>query len=195
MALTKIERQQFLVAELNSRAHWDLTGIPPQQELDLGSHKLHTLVKIVRDEFFPEIRTLPTVTFTKMNSLACVTTDSYPAHIHISSLFNRLDTPLEILTHIIKHEFIHLIIHPREVDGERKSHPPEFWALEHQISPQHRTCWNWIGYNFGEWIKRDQKKEKTRVLKKAYKQKVSELCTFNEADKLMPFPLDCLWGR
>jgi hypothetical protein len=83
--------------------------------------------------------------------------------IHVHSLLNRPDTPRPVIEHVLRHELIHLLVPPREVDGKRTTHPPEFWEHERRLVPWAGLSWNWIAFALYEVIRRDEEAECIRV--------------------------------
>ena len=62
--------------------------------------------------------------------------------------------------HVLKHELLHTRIRPREVNGERSAHPPEFWEEENRIAGADKgRAWEWIYGNFYDALKRDTEHE------------------------------------
>lgn len=64
--------------------------------------------------------------------------------ILVHSILNHQDTPVEVIEFVLRHELLHLMIPPREVDGKCKSHPPEFWETENRVSPMKEPVWDWL---------------------------------------------------
>src|SRR5690606_31138057 len=108
---------------------------PPRQiHFDWCRTPLETLLHEIKEEFFPHLPVMPQITFCKLNTLACIVPSKTPPVIYLSSLLSHPAVPLEALTHILKHELLHLEIQGREVDGKYRSHPPEFWVRENEVS-------------------------------------------------------------
>ncbi|MDA9771658.1 hypothetical protein N9D02_11540 [Emcibacteraceae bacterium] len=124
------------------------------------------LLRQVQKEKFPSIKTVVDVFFVNMKPLACIVQfgkrpDNKTIFIH--EILNRIETPLLVLEHIITHEFIHILIKEREINGKLSSHPPEFWEEEKKLSPNRQLAWNWIFANFLGIIINDKKNEETKV--------------------------------
>lgn len=97
--------------------------------------------------------------------LACVRQRKGEVLILVHSILNHEDTPREVIEVVLRHELLHLIIPPREVDGKHKSHPPEFWEAEDRVSPTRALAWNWLFGVLGLNLRRDQKREAVLVLR------------------------------
>lgn len=96
--------------------------------------------------------------------LASVQTDLKVPSIELHPLFNVVWLPKEVMEHVLIHEHIHLLIPPREVKpGKMKSHPPEFWEVEHGISPLSGAVWTWMYMEWPGLLTRDEKAEGIRV--------------------------------
>lgn len=96
-------------------------------------------------------------------TLACVFRMSQPVVIHLHSVLNHHQTPPEVLEYILIHELIHLVVHPREVEGKQTAHPPEFWELERRVAPEGGVAWYWIYSMLWEVLERDTEAEAIRV--------------------------------
>ena len=92
-----------------------------------------------------------------METLACIRLQDGCAggEICLHSLFNRPDVPWPVVSHVLRHELLHLKIPAREIDGRIVSHPPEFWEAEASLIPWRQTSWLWMRLAFGEAIKVD----------------------------------------
>ena len=66
---------------------------------------------------------------------------------------------------IHKHELLHLVIPPREVEGTTRMHPPEFWEAEHTVCPERSIAWAWLWNNLGDCLKRRARLERIDVLR------------------------------
>ena len=71
--------------------------------------------------------------------------------------------PRRVIAFILCHELIHLLVPPRDVDGKRKSHPPEFWEAERKRSPDRGLAWGWVILVLGACLRSNRKKECTFV--------------------------------
>lgn len=93
--------------------------------------------------------------------------DDYPcAQICLHPLLNMPWTPIYVIEAILIHENIHLVIRPREVEGELKHHPPEFWECERTLNPFVREMWLWLTVRWPFCYQKDDKAERTWVLKR-----------------------------
>ena len=103
------------------------------------------------------------VTFSlqSMETLACIRwKHGEPGgDIFFHSLFNRADVPRPVIEHVLRHELLHLKIPPREIDGKRVVHPPEFWEAEAQLVPWTPFSWAWMYTAFWDALKDDRENE------------------------------------
>lgn len=72
--------------------------------------------------------------------------------IFVHELLNHVDTPVEVMRFVLKHELLHCVVRPRQVDGEMESHPPEFWRAERELGPEGPGVWRWVEKNLGRGI-------------------------------------------
>ncbi|MGI8908246.1 MAG: hypothetical protein ACR2IE_17370 [Candidatus Sumerlaeaceae bacterium] len=119
----------------------------------------------IRREHFPELATEVDTWFVRQPTLACITTreGSPQATIYIHNILNHPDTPREVFSMILKHELLHLLIPPMEVDGKRVQHPEEFWEAEHRIAPERQDGWLWIRVTFWHYLRERPKLECIQV--------------------------------
>ena len=66
----------------------------------------------------------------------------------INSVLNHLSVPREIIRSILIHEFLHIEIRPREMDGKCVSHPLESCQRENEPNTQLRRLWAWLNFSF-----------------------------------------------
>lgn len=93
--------------------------------------------------------------------------DDFPcAQICIHPLLNAPWTPMYVIEAILIHENIHLAIRPREIQGELKHHPPEFWECERALNPFIRQMWFWLQARWPLCYHKDDQAERTWVLKR-----------------------------
>lgn len=119
-----------------------------QGELPRVSFEMEALLREVHAEFFQDVP-LPGICFAKTKCIAYINSRSADApFIVINQVFNRRETPIEVIRAIIKHELIHLVIRPRKVETKWVSHPPEFWEMEKRISPESDSMWSFTYLNF-----------------------------------------------
>ena len=92
-----------------------------------------------------------------METLACIRWEQGKpgGDIFFHSLFNRPDVPQPVIEQVLRHEFLHLKIRPREIDGKLVHHPPEFWEAEQALVPWKEASWGWMVLAFWEVIKTD----------------------------------------
>lgn len=109
---------------------------------------------------------LPTIEIKPIDYLGCILLNKGNPIIYLHSLINVPWLPEEVMLHILVHEHIHRIVPGREVEpGVYKSHPPEFWEMERELSPNARTAWCWIRMEWNDLLVRDPKMECIRVKK------------------------------
>ena len=87
------------------------------------------------------------------------------AKIRIHEILNRRDTPREIIEFILVHEMLHIVIPSREIEGRTVHHPPEFWEAELRLFPARGLAWGWLYWALLPWLKSDEKRERTLVLR------------------------------
>jgi hypothetical protein len=108
-------------------------------------------------------RTLPArpieVRLQTQHTLACVAGDEVSASIRLHSVLNHPQTPRRVIAFVLCHELLHLVVPPREVDGQRKMHPPEFWQAEAAMAPDRAVMWAWIILVLGSCLRRDKRQE------------------------------------
>ena len=68
-----------------------------------------------------------------------------------------------MVEHILKHELLHILIRPRQIDGRMAVHPPEFWAEEKRISPSRDEVWDWLHIALIAHLKIDEKREAAMI--------------------------------
>jgi hypothetical protein len=92
-----------------------------------------------------------------METLACICLEQGKpgGNIFFHSLFNRTDVPQPVIEHVLRHELLHLKIPPRQIDGKRVQHPPEFWEAEEALVPWKSISWEWMSLAFSEVVKPD----------------------------------------
>ena len=140
--MSAAKREKLTERERVLRRHgkWIVTPDSPAQAefLEVG-FSLDKVIDEVHHAFFPSV-TRPAVCFAATRFLAYiqpkpVTVPPAP-QIVINAVFNHKGTPVEVIRSVLKHEFIHLVIEPRKIDGKRISHPPEFWEKELEVCPE-----------------------------------------------------------
>ena len=138
--------------------------MPRLYELPFLSFSIAELAEEVRRERFPEITEIPSICFGKMKRLAFCQINAEPKPlVVISSLLNHGTTPRVLIKCILTHEFLHLLIPSREVDGKMSAHPPEFFERERELCPNMSAAWVWFFYTFGTDLVRCKEKEQTTI--------------------------------
>ncbi len=140
--------------------HLLLRGHP---ELNLIGFDLAQLIIEVRCDFSELDSHKIEVWLQRQPTLACVTHDETKACIQLHSILNHPQTPRRVVAFILRHELLHLLIPPREVDGVLKSHPPEFWEAESKLAPDRVLMWAWLKLALWGCLRTDKRRECTIV--------------------------------
>lgn len=137
-----------------------------QPNLSFTPFALEVVAQSVRNRCFPEIKRHIECFFVERGPLACIEIPVSPGVpvVYFHNILNHQETPLEVIGLICKHELLHMLIPPREVDGRKKDHPPELWDSEKAIAPERTICWLWININLGIYLKRRPRLERMDVL-------------------------------
>ena len=119
----------------------------------------------LRQELFPTVAICPEVIFVNGSFLGCISRGipTPESLICLHQILNRPDIPEQVFRHLLIHELIHLVVAPREVDGKSSTHPPEFWQLEHNLSPERHWVWEWLWDQFSSCLMIDRKNECIKV--------------------------------
>ena len=117
------------------------------------SFSLQDTLEGIRSQHFPAIASAPNAYFVYHGPLACTWIDSEKSAIYIHAILNHQETPLYVISLICKHELLHHQIVPREINGLRQQHPPEFWEAEKAIAPERDQAWGWIWETRWNWLK------------------------------------------
>ena len=134
-------------------------GHPELSLLDFDVRQLKTSVQAR----FPSLNAKPIrVWLQTQSTLACIQDHGQCASIYLHSVLNHPQTPRSVVEFILCHEMLHLMFPPREVDGRRTAHPPEFWEAEKRF-PLRTESWNWILIVLGACLKRDKRQQCTFV--------------------------------
>lgn len=120
----------------------------------------------IRSEHFSDIQHRVEVCFVSQGPLACIVFDEQSALIYIHQLLNHWQAPLAVITHVLKHELLHLCIAPAIVKNRLQHHPPEFWQQEKKISPERISAWQWIWINLGQHLKNRPRLERIDIVGK-----------------------------
>jgi hypothetical protein len=132
-------------------------------ELSLLKFQLNGLVAEARRDFPTLACRRIEVWLQTQSTLACIVDEGESACIRLHSVLNHPETPRRVIAFILCHELIHLLVPPRDVDGKRKSHPPEFWETEHRLSPDRASAWGWLILVLGACLQSNRRKECTFV--------------------------------
>jgi hypothetical protein len=134
-------------------------GYPELSLLDFDVRQLKTSVQAR----FPSLNAKPIRVWLRTQStLACIQDHGQSATICLHSVLNHPQTPRSVVEFILCHEMLHLMFPPREVDGRRTVHPPEFWEAEKRF-PHRTESWSWILIVLGACLKRDKRQQCTFV--------------------------------
>jgi len=133
--------------------------------LPMTGFELHTELEMVRSRYFPQLTQRLSCFYVDHGALACIALDMETglAEIFVHQILNHPDTPRAVATFICKHELLHLVVRPREIDGRQISHPPEFWEHEARFAPEKDLVWGWIYINFYECLRENRDKERITV--------------------------------
>ncbi len=119
--------------------------------------------------FEPQIPKPLPIFIMERESLASIQTNCDPPQIQIHPLLNIEWLPIQVMRHILIHEYVHVIVPGITLeDGSYKSHPPEFWEMERNFSLESRRVWSWIYAHFYDILDRDNKAERT-VVKRSWR--------------------------
>ena len=130
----------------------------PLVSFDIAA-RVHAALTSLSEHRLPK----PIVWFRDRNTLASIYVSELPPLIEIHEILNISALPVWVFDHILLHEFTHLLVPPREVDGKLKFHPPEFWELERCVSPEGNQATEWLFSSFHAELVRDQEEECIRV--------------------------------
>jgi hypothetical protein len=134
-----------------------------QPALPFGSFSVNGMLTGIRAELFPEVTQPVLIRFVTEGPLACICSDKSHATIYIHQLLNHHETPVEVISTIIKHELLHLRILPAILNGREVQHPEEFWNAEMAIAPERKLAWLWIYTNFPFHVQRRPRLERVDV--------------------------------
>jgi hypothetical protein len=132
----------------------------------------------LRRDSFPTVSISPEVIFTNGSFLGCIsrTPQAPESLICLHEILNSPDVPEQVFRHILIHELIHLVVAPREVDGKLTAHPPEFWQLESDLSPNRHGTWEWLWVQFSSCLMIDRKNECIKV-KRDWRKRIKLHCS------------------
>jgi hypothetical protein len=117
----------------------------------------------IHQRLFLEIDHEVRLEFVTRGPLACVVFSDKSAAIYIHQLLNHSDTPIEVISLLLKHELLHLRIPPSIIDGRRVQHPPQFWEAEQELCPERTAAWDWIWFNLYDCLKERPQLERIDV--------------------------------
>jgi hypothetical protein len=150
---------------------------------DIGRHSHHLELSFLSfdiGELFLEVRnSFPNlddyridVSIQEQKPLACIHVDRGCAHIQLHSVLNHPETPRDVLAYILKHELLHIVIPPKEIENQWKPHPPEFWESLRLIEPNSVLLTAWLHVSFEECL-RNEKKRDGQMVKSNWKKKMN----------------------
>ena len=141
---------------LSAHARRVIRGHPELSLLDFDVGR--TIVDVRRE--FPTLAPRQIEVWLQAQStLSCITDEGESTCIRLHPVLNHSGTPRAVIKFILCHELIHLLVPPREVDGKRKTHSPEFWAAERKRCPNRIVAWSWIITVLGPCLRSDRRKE------------------------------------
>jgi hypothetical protein len=141
----------------------------PQPNFVLLPFSMEDLLAAIRQEHFPELHGNIPFAFLNSGSLARIRnverwTTVIGHEILAHQVLNRGDTPVEVMTLVLKHELTHLVIPPTTANGVTVNHPPAFWAFEARICPERLAAWGWVWMNLWDCLRSRPKLERIDVL-------------------------------
>jgi hypothetical protein len=146
---------------------------------------ISTTLTSVRSEHFSDIQHRVDVCFVSQGPLACILYDEQSAVIYIHQMLNHWQTPPAVITHVLKHELLHLRIAPANVKNRLQHHPPEFWQQEAEISPERISAWQWIWINLGKHLKKRPRLELLDIVGKWQKTWAQPKLSIEQCTKLI----------
>ena len=119
----------------------------------------------IKAAHFPDLTAEIAIHFVSLGPLACVYAEETEPVIYVHQLLNHQETPLTVISHICKHELLHLRMPSVKVNGKWIHHPPAFWAAEKALCLERKKAWAWIWTNLGGCLKRRPRLERIDVLR------------------------------
>jgi hypothetical protein len=119
----------------------------------------------VKAAHFSDLTAEIAIHFVSRGPLACVYADETEPVIYIHQLLNHHETPLAVISHICKHELLHLRMPSVIENGKWLDHPPAFWKAEKALTPERKKAWAWVWTNFGGCLRRRPRLERIDVLR------------------------------
>jgi hypothetical protein len=133
-----------------------------EPQLPMFNFSLPSLLNKVRGEF-PELLSKRVMVWLCIQpTLATVELNDNEIVISIHAVLNHAQTPEQVIGFILRHELLHMIIPPREVNGVVVSHPPEFWTVERDF-PDRVPVWNWLTVLLGPCMRSNKKQQRTLI--------------------------------
>jgi hypothetical protein len=83
--------------------------------------------------------------------------------IHLHNALNHPNTPPLVLEFLIKHELLHLLAPPVQVDDEMERHHVAFSEREQEIAPERLLAWTWLYVSIGEHLRVRRQAQRTDV--------------------------------
>jgi hypothetical protein len=121
------------------------------------------LLATIHAELFPDVDCEVRLFFVTSGPLSCIARDDDFAAICIHQLLNHSDTPREVMSHIFKHELLHLRIPSMTKNGKVVQHTPEFWEAEQSLCPECQDVWTWVWFNHSLCLRRRKRLERIDV--------------------------------
>jgi hypothetical protein len=134
-------------------------------EFPLFGFSLPALLATVRGDFPSLADWHIEVWIHEQPTLAFIRPDHLRAVICLHSVLNHSGTPEQVIAGILRHELLHLLHRPREIEAKMVLHPPEFWTAERRFADTGMS-WAWINLALGSCLRRDVKRECTYVTRK-----------------------------
>lgn len=135
-----------------------------QPALVFTTFSVSELLDEIRRRHFPGLTQRVTFHFVEHGPLACVWFTDDWAYICAHQVLNHVDTPVEVMSWVCKHELLHLVIPVVSVNGRETKHSPEFRARENEIAPEHDEASAWVEMTLMRCIKVRPRLERVDVL-------------------------------
>jgi hypothetical protein len=138
------------------------------------SFDFHALLRETITRHFDDVRVPVSASFLRPRQsrsvpLACIRVREHHAQIRLHEIINRADVPLPVLRFILCHELLHVVIRPREIDGRRVMHPPEFWEAEARRFPECSQACDWIEDALCPWLIIDSRRENAALIRRSWR--------------------------
>jgi len=147
-----LSREQERILRAQERAE----GNPPPH---LVSFSIPELVESIRKQHFPKLEDTIAWYFVMRGPLACIRRRENDGGvcIFVHQILNHADTPVEVMSYVIKHQLLHTEVPRWAVSWWSDAHPPMFWDWEKKACPERDRAWDWIWANLSSWLKRPRK--------------------------------------